>query len=309
MIGSGIGGLSIAATLETVGASYVVLDKGRTPGGRAATRRFADSRFDHGLPAFVSPGELTRGLVEEGVRLGVLTARAQDDGETVWFAPAGISALGKSLASGLRVRNRVRVTSIESGPDGLVLTGDSDSGQITVAGNQSLFITAPLPQALDLVSPLDPGWSLPGQPPYEKCVVSMARIDADPGLDGPVIRGLDSGAGKLVLDFRKFPDVEPGVSLRFAPAISAELFDKEDSLIKGLVSRELEPLVGFVPEEQIQLMKWRYAAGAGFIPEPFLEFTRGPVKIAVCGDAFLGGSATGAEASLLSCRAAMDELI
>jgi len=309
VIGSGLGGLSIAAELESAGASYLVFDKGRTPGGRAATRRFADSRFDHGLPLLTEAGPATGKLIADGVRLGVLESDGEAGEETGWFAPAGMSALGKNLAKGLNLQNRARVTTIESGPEGLTLTCDSDLGRLEVRVARSLFLTAPLPQSLDLLAPLEPGWELPDARPYEKCVVAMARIEADPGLNGPLVRELESGAGKLVLDYRKFPDVEPGVSLRFTPEISAELFAKEDPVIKGMVSRELEPLTGPLPEDRIQLMKWRYANGSGVISEPCLSATRGNVRIAVCGDAFCGGQATGVEASLRSCRAALDELI
>jgi predicted NAD/FAD-dependent oxidoreductase len=55
-------------------------------------------------------------------------------------------------------------------------------------------------------------------------------------------------------------------------------------------------------------MKWRYATGSGAVPDPYFGMTRGEVAIAVCGDGFFGGAASGTEASLRSCHAAFDDL-
>ncbi len=51
IIGAGFAGLACAKALRTAGVTPAVFDKGRGPGGRAATRR-ADGgwQFDHGLP-------------------------------------------------------------------------------------------------------------------------------------------------------------------------------------------------------------------------------------------------------------------
>lgn len=309
VIGAGLGGLSIARELEAAGDDYVVLDKGRTPGGRAATRRFADSRFDHGLPLLDNQGPLTRALAEEAQQAEVLEETEADGAASgCWFAPAGISSLGKHLASGLKIRSRHRVTGIEELDEGLTLQGESDQGQFTVDVRKKLFLTAPLPQSLELLAPLEPEWQLPDKAPYDKCVVAMARIDQDRLPDGPLLRELRDGSGRLVLEYRKFPDVEPGVSLRFSPLMSERLFEAEDDELKEVVSVALEEFTGPVPDDRIQLMKWRYATGSGAVPDPYLAMTRADVSVAVCGDAFFGGVTSGTEASLRSCQAAFENL-
>jgi len=306
VIGSGYGGLSIARALDVAGADYVVLDKGRTPGGRAATRRFSGSRFDHGLPLLTDQGPLSWELIERGCRGGVLDrldpAEAGCEG---WFAKAGISALGKHLASDLNVRNQVRVTRVREADGGLILETDEAGQTGMVEVRRELHVTAPLPQAMELVAPLDPDWDLPEGSPFHKAVVAMVK--PDPGLlpDGPFFRPLESGKGSLVLENLKFPDVEPGVSLRFSPDESERIFDLGDDATFEIVSGELEPLTGPVPSDRIQLMRWRYANGSGLVPVPFLETTSGRVRVTVCGDAFFGGTASGVEASLMSCRAAL----
>jgi predicted NAD/FAD-dependent oxidoreductase len=52
IVGAGIAGLTAAAALEARGWAVVLLDKGRGPGGRMATRRIGESRLDHGAQFF-----------------------------------------------------------------------------------------------------------------------------------------------------------------------------------------------------------------------------------------------------------------
>jgi len=298
IVGSGLGGLSIARRLEAEGTDYVVLDKGRSPGGRAGTRRFAESRFDHGLPWLTEKGPLTRELIGRGLQAGVLSELEDaGNGEPAWFSAAGISSVGKHLAKGLKVRNRVRVTGIAEEDGHLNLTTETDGEESGIRVRRNLFVTAPLPQALDLMEPLLGSSLRPDAEPFEKCIVAMvaARPDSIPA----------SGRVTVIPDHLKFPDVEPGFSVRFSAEDSEQLFDADEDRIKAFVN---ETLGTTIPPEQIQLMKWRYANGSGAVREPFFEAEAGAVSIAICGDAFFGGTATGTEASLMSCHAAYDAL-
>ncbi len=228
-----------------------------------------------------------------------------DDG---WFSPAGISALGKHMAAGLRIRNQARVTSIEADGTGLTLKIETGEERVEVRIRTNLIVTAPLPQAIELLAPLAPDWNLPGASPYDEAVVAMVRVDPSRLSEGPAHQLLTGGNGILVRDYLKFADVEPGVSLRFSPALSRSLFDREEEEIVAAVRAELETMTGPLDPAMVQVMRWRYANGAGTIMEPFLETTVAGVRIRVCGDSFLAGQADGTEASLASCRAALDSL-
>jgi renalase len=52
VIGGGIAGLTCARTLTEQRFAVQVLDKGREPGGRIATRQIAGYRFDDGAQYF-----------------------------------------------------------------------------------------------------------------------------------------------------------------------------------------------------------------------------------------------------------------
>jgi predicted NAD/FAD-dependent oxidoreductase len=48
VVGAGLAGLTAARSLVAGGHDVLVLDKGRSPGGRMATRRIGGATFDHG---------------------------------------------------------------------------------------------------------------------------------------------------------------------------------------------------------------------------------------------------------------------
>ena len=48
VIGAGIAGLACATALAQAGLNVTLLDKGRRPGGRVATRRIDNTTFNHG---------------------------------------------------------------------------------------------------------------------------------------------------------------------------------------------------------------------------------------------------------------------
>ncbi len=48
ILGAGMTGLSAATELQRAGRRVLVLDKGRSVGGRMATRRMGEAVFDHG---------------------------------------------------------------------------------------------------------------------------------------------------------------------------------------------------------------------------------------------------------------------
>ena len=52
VIGAGLAGLIAAQQLHNNGHDVVVLDKGKSPGGRLATRRIGDATLDHGAQFF-----------------------------------------------------------------------------------------------------------------------------------------------------------------------------------------------------------------------------------------------------------------
>ena len=52
ILGAGISGALVAAELHLSNASVLVIDKGRSVGGRLSCKRIGDTSFNHGLQNF-----------------------------------------------------------------------------------------------------------------------------------------------------------------------------------------------------------------------------------------------------------------
>jgi predicted NAD/FAD-dependent oxidoreductase len=113
ILGAGLAGLACARDLAARGASVTVFDKGRTAGGRLATRRAEVGgrrlQWDHGAQYLTARGPGFAAVLAE--------AGAQAWGEAGRFVgvPA-MSALPRALAAGLDLRAARHVTALAGGP-------------------------------------------------------------------------------------------------------------------------------------------------------------------------------------------------
>jgi predicted NAD/FAD-dependent oxidoreductase len=166
VIGAGVAGLTAARALQRAGLATLVLEKSRGVGGRAATRSVHGARVDHGAQFFTARDPRFRSEVDGWLRDGV--ARVWADGFPSWSAacgwrdsepgahpryacPAGMSALGKRLAEGLTVTREARAVAVRPA-DGAWEVELEDGGRRRAP---RLVVTAPVPQALDLLGGLD----------------------------------------------------------------------------------------------------------------------------------------------------------
>ncbi len=209
VIGAGLCGLVVAHELAAAGIAVVVLDKGRSPGGRLATRREGEARWDHGAqfltardPRFCSmvDGWLAEGVVAEWCR----GFGGTSDGHPRLRGVPGMSAIGRRLARGLDVRTGTRVGSVAT-VDGPVPPGSEPIGSVAarpgerrwrveldgVAGSEpapgtgdaqgsaraleadAVVLTSPVPQSLAL---LDAGRVVLDEPDR----AALERVSYDP---------------------------------------------------------------------------------------------------------------------------------
>ncbi len=173
IIGAGMAGLACADRLSLVGWTVRLFDKGRSPGGRLATRRISlpDGRllrFDHGAqfitardPAFA---ERLTGLERAGAALpfpwpifrhsrGGAEARTT---ENRWAGAQGMSDIPVALAQAHAVTCNRQVSSMTQSAGGwrLAFTDGPSEG-----GFDAVVVTAPAEQAADLVADLSPAFA------------------------------------------------------------------------------------------------------------------------------------------------------
>lgn len=155
VIGAGMAGMTCARALADAGVSPVIFEKSRGLGGRLATRRADDWRFDHGAQFVTARGEGFRTFLETHA------ARWAPDGASGdWFVGTPeMNALVKPMAEDLDVRLGQAVT-----PE-----RDGDGWRVNDAVFDRVVSTAPVVQARvlfpDMQEPLSavevaPCWTL-----------------------------------------------------------------------------------------------------------------------------------------------------
>jgi predicted NAD/FAD-dependent oxidoreductase len=310
VVGAGFAGLRIAESLELAGADYVVLDKGRSPGGRAATRRIDQARVDHGIPWLTRTGGLSDELIDSLRRDGqidrLFVGGSIGDG---WIGREGINGVAKHLADGLNVIYGNRVESIEQGGPNRLWVSDADGRGFEVAARH-VVITAPVPQAIEIAPILLD--RLGGSDPasiYEKAMIGLARLHHSGDLpDGVIFENPGPGIASVILESAKFPDRPPSVSIRCDAETSDRLFEESDEQAWGWMAEAASSLPFLrTPPARHQVKRWRYSRPVHPVAAPFLLLETAGGWLAACGDGFDTGASTGLEAALASAQALIDQ--
>lgn len=151
IVGAGMAGLSCAAGLRGIGHEVTLLDKGRGPGGRMATRRIdtpvGQVAFDHGAQYFTArdPGFCQQ--VAKWAAQG-LAAPWPLPSADAWIGTPSMNAVIRVMAEGLDVRWGVHVDRMERADDGWVLhAGAAACGQF-----DAVVLAVPAEQALPFLS-------------------------------------------------------------------------------------------------------------------------------------------------------------
>ena len=121
VVGAGIAGLAAASRLRAAGVDFAVFDKGRSVGGRVATRRRAAGQWDHGAQFCTARDPRFAARLAELAAAGAVAPWAGPfhtltDGELGadprpgqrWVGVPGMSALARGLAGDLPVTTGVR---------------------------------------------------------------------------------------------------------------------------------------------------------------------------------------------------------
>ena len=108
MIGAGLSGLVAARSLAS-DHDVVVFDKGRSVGGRLATRRIGSATFDHGAQFFTVRGERLRAQVDDWLERGLARVWChgfadREDGYPRYVGAGGMNSLAKDIAARLDCR-------------------------------------------------------------------------------------------------------------------------------------------------------------------------------------------------------------
>lgn len=260
VVGAGIAGVACAQGLGLAGHDVVVLDRGRVPGGRLASRRFDGRYTDMGASYFTVREEGFAAVVADWERRGLArpwtdTFHLYDDGWSTktgpvrWAAPGGLRSLVTDLAQGLEVRyqrhvEHVTATSVDGEPFDRVV------------------LAMPDPQALDCLDPAAPDRAVLEGRAWDPVLVLAARWSARTwDFEGVFVHGSD------VLDWvaddgARRGDGVPVLTAHSTPAFAATRLavpaDAAPELVEGL------SLLGIgAPAEVLRVQRWSRAKPVG----------------------------------------------
>jgi predicted NAD/FAD-dependent oxidoreductase len=304
IVGAGMAGLTAAQRLEDQGIGTLVLDKGRAPGGRMATRSVGNARFDHGAQHFSARSSRFRAEVDAWMEQGLAREWFRSESLTIpgrgmerrHVGVGGMRRIPEALAAGLDVRTAVTVDRLEAVDEGVAVV----AGEDVVAVGMAVILTPPVPQSRRLLE--TSGVSLPGrvgemldEVHYDPCLAVMARLEGPSGL--PVgHRSLGDGPIAWIADnHHKGISAVPAVTIHSTPEFSlAHLGDEPDRWLSMLCQAAATHLES--PIAQAIAHRWRHA-------QPRVTLDTGAVgadvgfPLVLAGEVFSGARVEGAHTS------------
>jgi renalase len=316
IVGAGIAGLMAGTRLNEAGFTVALLDKGRSVGGRMATRRFGGATFDHGAQYFTvrdkAFGNIVDGLLAEEMVHIWANGFPHTDGSTSsgkyprYRGHDGMTRMAKTLAEALPVQVSTRVTQIDvvenqwelsaqqyGNDDPLTITGDvllmtpPAEQTLTLMGSGNVILPQPIADALENIQ-------------FNPCFAVMALLDRPsqvpvPGgvfMPGEPISWIADNQQKGISD-------RPAITIHAGPDFTREHYDMDRSEVAKLLLEAAAPFIGDAEVVDFQVQRWRYSQPSKLYPEKTL-FTEIPAPVAFAGDAFEGARVEGAALSGLA---------
>ncbi len=291
VVGAGICGLVAARRLVESGAEVIVVDKGRSPGGRLATRRIGSATLDHGAQFFTVRTPAFRRRVDDWADRGLVSVWSNgfssDDGHPRYVANAGMNSLAKDLALDLDVRcSTMAFTVRPSVDDRAAWHVVIDDG--TVHAADAAIVTTPLPQAFALLA--DSGVSLDEslmRTDYDRTITLLATVDGATAIPAPGgLQGPTPDLAFVADNAAKGVSATPAVTVHASAAWSEEHWDEDHDELRSALIALVSPWLGDAAVVESQVKKWRFATPRTPWPDPCWVAEGG--RIVLAGDAFDG---------------------
>ncbi|MEL6400538.1 MAG: FAD-dependent oxidoreductase [Cyanobacteria bacterium J06607_6] len=320
VVGAGLAGLICARRLQQAGYAVIVLEKSRGLGGRMATRRIDGSPLDHGARYVQPQSEPLRALTQHWLDQQLLTpwqphtysldrsGQLQSDrlASPCYVAPAGMSALGKALATGLTVHRQQRVTAIAPERDATwtITTTRTDDGATVTHHAKSLVLAIPAPQIADLLAPLSAIAAIAEMQQaitavtYASCLTVMAQYSTPFTSKSPAPLPCPPTAPWMVAGHDETPFFWVGLdsSKRQVPGLNVVLHSSAHFANKWLEAPNLQPageallmqagkLIApwLAHPDRWQIHRWRYARVTTPCRDRVLTSST-PAPLVACGD-------------------------
>lgn len=312
VIGAGLAGLVAARHLND-DHDVVVVDKGRSVGGRLATRRIAGAVLDHGAQFFTVRGPEFRRQVDDWLARDLAHVWCHGfgpsgDGFERYVGSAGMNSLAKDLAVGLDCRLGQLVFAVRSEGDGWNVVIDDGSALEADA----VVVTAPIAQTWALLA--QSGIDVPDdlyRMEYHRTIGLLTVLDRpsavpDPG--GVQFEPSDADApfGFVADNRAKGISEVPAITFHATQPWSLAHWDDDEAVLRAALLDRAAPFIGDAGIIEAQVKKWRFAGPHTPWPEPcWVDAGR---RLVIAGDLFAGPKVEGAFNSGVAAAAAVRAL-
>lgn len=312
VVGAGICGLVAARRLVDSGADVVVVDKGRSVGGRLATRRIGEATLDHGAQFFTVRTPAFGRRVDDWTDRGLVSIWSHgfgsNDGHPRYAAVAGMNSLAKDLARGLDVRCPTMAFAVRpASPDRTGAAWDVVIDDGTVHSADAVIVTTPLPQAFALLA--DSGLRLDEslmRTEYDRTIALLATLDGAPAIPGPGgLQGPSPDVSFVTDNAAKGVSAAPAITVHASAAWSEAHWDDDHDRLRVALTELAAPWLGDALVVEAQVKKWRFATPRSPWPDPCWVADGGTVVLA--GDAFDGPRVEAAHNSGLAAAHALTD--
>lgn len=312
IIGAGISGLSARKILHERGLSTLTLEKARGSGGRMSTKRGEGWIADIGAQFTAASDPRWQNLVES-LKSDLLELKIQQDDRYPRFAHRhGMSAFCRALRANTGPENDIhyqtKIMKLTPIVEKRCWALESENSETYYS--RSILITAPVPQALELLSNshLNLSQKSIGETSrlqYSPCLAAVLELDkALPASIPTLWKNPSPNLAGIFDQGRKGLTMSKSVIVIHASAkFSTELWGKENSAILETLLEEFKATL-FKSSIEYKILnsvlhRWKYCEPTTIHPEPFLALqwkeseTNYPLLL-LAGDAFGRSSVEGA---------------
>ena len=324
IVGAGLAGLMAANALQESGHTVLVIDRGRSVGGRLASRRIGEKGLaDHGAQFFTVRTSALQRCVDRWRALDLVYVwgtgwsdgslkRTIGDGHPRYAVRGGMNKLAKHLAQDINVSIDRLISDIRQGDGGWEL---SDSGGNTYAGN-GLIMTPPMPETLELLTASGVHLNADDDAALRRirfgpCLCGIHAVNGEVELPAPgAMQNFQSDVYWVADNQAKGISATKIITSHANAKFSRQNWDASEADIIRALESAVQPYL--MPGAQIvhtQLKKWRYSVPLTTHPQECL-LARDLPPLVFAGDAFGGrGRVEGAFLSGIAAGEAMAEAL
>lgn len=311
IIGAGLSGLTAAHELIKNKWEVSVLDKGRGVGGRMATRRAGEARFDHGTQYFSTKTTDFQAFTQNIIQKNIAKEWNLQEGDKTFSHPRvigidGMNSIPKFMAEGLNIKTNEKVISISETENGCKVT--TEGGNYYEA--DALICTAPAPQAIELLQNSELAFAAIETLQnihYQPSIAIMAILKTKTNIPSPGGISLENGNISWIADnFQKGISPIFSATIHANPVFSLAHFDDDMIQIGHQLLSEITDLIPADAVESFQVHRWRYSLASERYADNFLVSSTTKFPLIFAGDGFGIGSIEGA---FISGKSAAQSLI